>query len=120
MKNPKPTLRILLLACSLQLTASSFSQDIHFSQFFEAPLYRNPALAGIVNADVRVQTVYRSQWNSIANAYKTTSLNAEYKLPVAGDDYLTIGMQFFHDKAGTTNLTSTHALPAINYHKSLS
>ena len=78
--------QLFFLACSLSLAACSFAQDIHFSQFFEAPLYRNPALAGIVNADVRVQTVYRSQWNSIANAYKTTSLNAEYKLPVSGDD----------------------------------
>lgn len=111
---------LLFLACSLSLGVCSFSQDIHFSQFFEAPLYRNPALAGIVNGDVRVQTVYRSQWNSIANAYKTTSLNAEYKLPVSGDDYLTMGVQVFHDKAGSTNLTSTHALPALNYHKSLS
>ena len=112
--------KIFLLACSLQLMAISFAQDIHFSQFFEAPLYRNPALAGIVNADYRIQTVYRSQWNSITSAYKTTSVNAEYKLPVKGDDFLTLAMQVFHDKAGTTNLTTTHVLPALNYHKSLS
>lgn len=109
-----------LLLFVLPLALGSTAQDLHFSQFFEAPLYRNPALAGLVHGDVRVQTVYRSQWNSIANAYKTTSLNAEYKLPVAGDDYLTLGMQVFHDKAGTTNLTTTHVLPAVNYHKSLS
>lgn len=105
---------------SLLTAVGCFAQDLHFSQFFEAPLYRNPALAGIVSADVRVQTVYRSQWNTIANAYKTTSLNAEYKMPVTGDDFLTIGAQVFHDKAGTTNLTTTHFLPAVNYHKSLS
>ncbi|WP_121354279.1 PorP/SprF family type IX secretion system membrane protein [Flavisolibacter nicotianae] len=112
--------KLFFVACSISLAICSFSQDIHFSQFFEAPLYRNPALAGIVNGDVRVQTVYRSQWNSIANAYKTTSLNAEYKLPVTGDDYLTVGLQVFHDKSGSTNLTTTHVLPALNYHKSLS
>lgn len=110
----------MLLAFVLQLSVSGFSQDIHFSQFFEAPLYRNPALAGLVNGDVRVQTVYRSQWNSIANAYKTGSVNAEYKLPVTGDDYLTLGMQVFYDRAGSTNLTTTDLLPALNYHKSLS
>lgn len=112
--------KLFLIACSLQLTATVFSQDIHFSQFFEAPLYRNPALAGIVHGDYRIQTLFRSQWNSITNAYKTTSLNAEYKLPVKGDDYLTLAMQVFYDKAGTTNLTTTQLLPAINYHKSLS
>jgi type IX secretion system PorP/SprF family membrane protein len=112
--------KLFLLACGLQLSPVSFSQDIHFSQFFEAPLYRNPALAGLVHGDYRIQTVYRSQWNSITDAYKTTSLNAEYKLPVKGADYLTLAMQVFHDKAGTTNLTTTHLLPAVNYHKSLS
>lgn len=107
---------VLLFFASISL----FAQDIHFSQFFETPLYRNPALAGIVTGDYRVQAVYRSQWNSIANAYKTASLNAEYKMHVAGDDYMTIGVQAFYDKAGTTNLTTTHLLPAINYHKSIS
>ncbi|MDQ3278764.1 MAG: PorP/SprF family type IX secretion system membrane protein, partial [Bacteroidota bacterium] len=111
--------QLFLIACCVQMAVASFGQDMHFSQFFEAPLYRNPALAGLVNGDVRVQTVYRSQWNSIANAYKTTSLNAEYKLQVTGDDFVTVGAQVFHDKAGTTNLTTTHLLPAINYHKSL-
>ena len=112
--------KLFFIACVLQLAGNGFAQDIHFSQFFEAPLYRNPALAGIVNGDYRIQTVYRSQWNSITSAYKTTSINAEYKLPVKKDDYLTIAMQVFHDKAGTTNLTTTHVLPALNYHKSLS
>jgi len=112
--------KLFFIACSLQLSVVAFSQDIHFSQFFEAPLYRNPALAGIVNGDYRIQTVYRSQWNSITDAYKTTSVNAEYKLPIRNDDYLTLAMQVFHDQAGTTSLTTTHVLPAINYHKSLS
>ena len=113
--------KLFLLASSLFFFGFfSFAQDIHFSQFFETPLYRNPALAGLVNGDVRVQTVYRSQWNSVANAYKTTSVNAEYKLAVAGDDYMTVGMQVLNDKAGTINLTTTQLLPAINYHKSLS
>jgi type IX secretion system PorP/SprF family membrane protein len=116
----KKLYQTLLLLAVVILPATGDAQDLHFSQFFEAPLYRNPALAGIVSADVRVQTLYRSQWNSIANAYKTTSLNAEYKLPVAGDDFLTLGAQVFHDRAGTTNLTTTQVLPAVNYHKSLS
>ena len=97
------------------------AQDIHFSQFHETPLYRNPALAGIVTGDIRVQAVYRTQWNAIANAYKTGSLNAEYKMPVGtSDDFLTLGGQVFYDQAGTASLTTTHLLPAINYHKSVS
>ncbi len=99
----------------------SFSQDIHFSQFFEAPLLRNPSLAGIYKGDIRVQAVYRDQWNSVTNAYKTGSLNGEYKMPIGkADDFFTLGLQLLYDRAGTIGWTSVHVLPAINYHKSLS
>lgn len=46
---------LLALLGQRQLAA----QDIHFSQFFEAPLWRNPSSAGIFTGDVRVQVVYR-------------------------------------------------------------
>lgn len=97
------------------------AQDIHFSQFYEAPLLRNPSLAGIFTGDIRVQAVYRDQWNSVTNAYKTGSLNAEYKRAVGkGDDFVTVGLQMLYDKAGTVSWVSTHVMPALNYHKSLS
>lgn len=109
------------IAILVFLTISTTAQDIHFSQFYESALYRNPALAGIVNGDIRVQALYRTQWNSVAHAYRTGSVNAEYKMPVGkNDDYLTLGMQLFYDRAGTTDFTSTHVMPALNFHKSIS
>jgi type IX secretion system PorP/SprF family membrane protein len=112
---------VLMLMAALLSMAGATAQDIHFSQFFEAPLLRNPSLAGIYNGDVRVQAVYRDQWNSVTNAYKTGSLNSEYKMPVGkGDDFLTLGLQMLFDRAGTVAFTSTHVLPALNFHKSLS
>jgi type IX secretion system PorP/SprF family membrane protein len=97
------------------------AQDIHFSQFFEAPLWRNPSLAGIFTGDVRVQAVYRDQWNSVTDAYRTGSMNAEIKMPVGKlNDFVTVGLQALYDRAGTIGWTSTHVLPALNYHKSLS
>jgi type IX secretion system PorP/SprF family membrane protein len=112
---------ICIIACTLCVVSCAFTQDIHFSQFFEAPLLRNPSLAGIFTGDVRMQLVYRDQWNSLTNAYKTGSLNGEYKMPVGkADDYMTVGLQILYDRAGTIGWTSTHILPALNYHKSLS
>ncbi len=97
------------------------AQDIHFSQFFEAPLLRNPSLAGLFNGDIRVQGVYRNQWGNVTVPYKTGSFNIEYKKPIGHvDDYITTGLQLVYDKAGTTSFTTTNFLPAINYHKSLS
>lgn len=111
----------LALCFSALLQFKGYSQDIHFSQFTETPLLRNPALAGIFSGDLRVQAVFRSQWNSVTVPFQTSSLNAEYKLPVGhGDDFLTIGGAVLYDKAGTIGLTSTSVLPVLNYHKSLS
>jgi type IX secretion system PorP/SprF family membrane protein len=118
----KGLLKPFLILSALFITGvNAYTQDIHFSQFFETPLLRNPALAGIFNGDIRLQTVYRNQWNSVTTPYQTGSLNAEYKKPIGkGDDFITIGGQILYDKAGTIALQSTHILPALNYHKSLS
>ncbi len=114
----KPLLGLILL---LIISGNIYTQDIHFSQFFETPLLRNPALAGIFSGDIRVQAVYRNQWNSVTVPYQTGSFNAEYKKPIGrGDDFITLGGQVLYDKAGTVALQSTHILPAVNYHKSLS
>jgi type IX secretion system PorP/SprF family membrane protein len=113
-------LSVTLVCCLLQLTVKA--QDIHFSQFFEAPLLRNPSLAGIYEGDVRMQLVYRDQWKSITpSSFRTASFNGEYKMPVGkGDDFVTVGGQILYDKAGSAGLSTTHLLPVVNYHKSLS
>jgi type IX secretion system PorP/SprF family membrane protein len=117
-------LRITFLVSFLSTFAGAVNaQDVHFSQFFEAPLWRNPALAGIFEGDIRVQAVYRNQYPGfgVPNTYETGSLNAEYKMPVgSGNDFITVGGQFMYDKAGSINFSTTHILPAVNYHKSLS
>ena len=114
------TYKILLVAICLRFTDFVQAQDLHFSQFFESPLLRNPALAGLFEGDIRIQSVYRDQWNSVTTGYRSGSINGEFKKPVGnGDDFFTMGMQLFYDKAGTVSYTNTQILPALNYHKSL-
>ena len=114
-------IKFFVLAAAFICNTCVYAQDVHLSQFFEAPLLRNPSLAGIFSGDIRFQGVYRNQWGSVTVPYKTGSFNFEYKKPIGrGDDFLTTGMQVVYDKAGTTNFTTTSLLPAINYHKSLS
>jgi type IX secretion system PorP/SprF family membrane protein len=113
--------RVTKILVGLMMAMQVHSQDIHFSQFFEAPLWRNPSLAGIYTGDIRVQAVYRDQWNSVTNAYRTGSFNGEYKMKIGkADDFITAGVQLLFDRAGTIGWTSTHLLPALNYHKSFS
>lgn len=96
------------------------AQDLHFSQFYEAPLVRNPALAGLFEGDVRAQLVYRSQWGAITTPYQTGSMNGEVKFGVGkGEDFMTTGLQVLWDKAGSVALHTTHLMPVVNYHKSM-
>ena len=113
--------RLFMLMSVLFFHSITAAQDIHFSQFFEAPLLRNPSLAGIFNGDLRFQTVIRQQWAAVTVPYQTGSFNTEFKMPVGNaDDFLTMGGQFVYDKAGSTNFKTIQVLPAVNYHKSLS
>lgn len=96
-------------------------QDIHLSQFYETPLLRNPALAGIFTGDIRIQAVYRNQWNNVTIPYQTATLSGEWKMPIGRhNDFVTAALQMSYDRAGASRLQSTQLLPTLNYHKSLS
>jgi type IX secretion system PorP/SprF family membrane protein len=102
------------------LSFTGYAQDFTFSQFYEQPLLRNPALAGVFNGDLRVSMAYRDQWGSITVPFRTTSLSIEHKIPLNNQyDVLTIGSQMSMDGAGDIRLKRTQLLPVINFHKSL-
>ncbi len=116
MKNILPICLMIFIFC----TNKTYAQDPHFSQFFEAPLVRNPSLAGLFAGDIRFQAVYRNQWQSVTTPYQTGSVNFEYKQPIGrGNDFVTTGFQILYDRAGVTNFTTSNLYPALNYHKSL-
>jgi len=106
---------IIITACLATLTA--IGQDLHFSQFYDMPLLRNPALSGIFNGLYQASTIYRNQWNSVTVPYQTLALGAEYKLNGISLDApytLTLGLQVLRDQAGAANLTRTMYAPNIS------
>ncbi|MDI9358274.1 MAG: PorP/SprF family type IX secretion system membrane protein [Phycisphaerales bacterium] len=98
-----------------------FGQDFTFSQFYQTPLLRNPALSGIFTGDIRAIGVFRNQWQSVTVPFKTGAGSVEAKFPIKRwNDWITIGFQATYDRAGDLNLSRTQLLPAFNYHKSFS
>ncbi|HAI82693.1 MAG TPA: hypothetical protein DCL43_03415 [Chitinophagaceae bacterium] len=98
----------------------AIAQDITFSQFYEMPMLRNPALAGVFNADIRMSGMYRSQWGQVSVPFQTGGAGLEYKIPFNQyGDWITLGLQTTHDVAGDVRLKRTQVLPVLNFHKSL-
>ena len=111
---------LLFVLTTFCVCADLFAQDFTFSQFYEQPLLRNPALAGLFTGDLRVSMAYRDQWGSVTVPFRTTSLSIEHKIPVGDShDVVTIGSQMSMDAAGDIRLKRTQFLPAVNFHKSL-
>lgn len=105
---------------AITFPAALFAQaDIHFSQFYETSILRNPALTGVFSSDYKAGAYYRNQWSSISNPYITTSGYAEVRISVGrtSDDYLSMGLLGYSDKAGSIDQKITAFYPAINYNK---
>jgi type IX secretion system PorP/SprF family membrane protein len=87
-----------LLFCS----CFSFSQDIHFSQFWAQPLYLNSAQTGLFDGDYRVGGMYRNQWRSVPVPYATLSLFADtkFKKVLNQRNDIGVGLVFNNDISG--------------------
>lgn len=111
-------LSIILLAAASSATKA---QDLHFSQFYETSILRNPALTGLFSDDYKVTAVYRNQWSSISKPFQTALVSAETRIPVRGEanDFISVGLLGYYDKAGSINLQTTSVYPALNYNKCL-
>ncbi|MBS1775768.1 MAG: PorP/SprF family type IX secretion system membrane protein [Bacteroidetes bacterium] len=118
----KITKTIALTFFSLAIsTVVAQGQDIHFSQFYETAILRNPALVGIFSDDYKVSLQYRNQWSSISRPFVTGQFSFETKIPVNGEskDFFSAGILGYYDKAGSIDMKSLAIYPSISFNKSL-
>src|SRR5690606_28216911 len=64
--------KLLLFCCTWVLIFAVKAQDFHYSQFYAAPLYLNPALTGSTEFS-RVGVNYRKQWPGLAQDFSAYS-----------------------------------------------
>ncbi len=114
----KPVLLLWLLAGAV---LGAKGQDLHFSQYFNAPLLVNPANTGFSpDVDWRVGVNYRNQWANItSNPYKTFNAWGDVQLfnNLLDNGWVGVGGSILRDVAGSGGLTSTKAYGSIAYHQ---
>ncbi|MFT4152423.1 PorP/SprF family type IX secretion system membrane protein [Parafilimonas sp.] len=114
---------VFLFLMTVIAAAQAKAQDLHFSQYFNAPLLVNPANTGFEpEADWRAGINYRNQWAGIINnPYKTMSawgdaqlFNNRFENGWAG-----AGLALLKDVAGSGELSSTKVYGSFAYHQML-
>lgn len=112
----KQTIKYFFTTWLLVVFFAAEAQDFTFSQFYEKPMLRNPALAGVFDGDVRVSGVFRNQWQSVTVPFQTSAAGVEIKFKGIGqNDWITGGLEIVYDVAGDIKLKRTQILPVFNY-----
>ena len=110
-------MKILLISFFLFVTAllaslSAFAQDHMYSQFFNSPIYLNPALTGQFEGDLRLGLIYRNQFTSVPGGFNYISGSIDYNIPKFGGG---IGLLFTRSTEGTAFLNVNNIAGTYSY-----
>ena len=87
------------------------AQDMHFTQFYAAPVYLNPAFTG-ANVCGRVTMLYRNQWPGIKKTYSSYLLSMDHYFV---RQHVGTGLLLAVDEAGSGDLRTTLINPSFAY-----
>jgi type IX secretion system PorP/SprF family membrane protein len=96
-----------LLAAFVLLALRVQAQDIHFSQFFNAPYSLSPGNIGAFDGQYRIGGIFRQQWRSVTTPYRTFGLGGD-AADLAGVRGLGGGAWLYNDRAGDSHLNTFH------------
>lgn len=102
---------MLMVLGSLLLTKAHAQVDPHFTQYYVYPSWLNPALTGAFDGQYRVSGIYRSQWGSIINPFKTYGVSGE----ITTDKNINLGASVMKQSAGDGGYGYTTAYGSIAY-----
>ena len=107
------------LILSIAICSTTWAQDPHFSQFYNAPLQMNPAYIGVFEGSWRAGVNYRSQWASVLedNPYRTAAANYDAKIQVSRDDNMGLSFDVLDDQAGPAKFNQFKAHIGASYQK---
>jgi type IX secretion system PorP/SprF family membrane protein len=104
------------------MAGDTHAQDLHFSQYFNAPLLVNPANTGFnPDYDFRIGANYRDQWANVGTPYRTMSAWGDVKLFTNRfeNGWVGVGGALYKDMAGSGSLGTTKAYASVAYHQML-
>jgi type IX secretion system PorP/SprF family membrane protein len=102
-------LGICLLTAAVIRTAAQ--TDPHFTQNYTYPMYVNPALTGSSDGEYRASTIYRSQWGTISNPYRTMGVSFDTRT----NKNIALGVNLLNQSAGDGGFNYLSAYGSVAY-----
>ena len=96
----------------IMIVKLAFTQDLIYSQFYNAPGYLNPALNGQFEGDLRLNLIYRSQWTKAPGALNNYTFSADYQVPDFGGG---VGLIINKSSEGTAYLSKLNIAGVYSY-----
>lgn len=104
--------KFLVAIVMLLSAAGAFAQDHMYSQFFNSPIYLNPALTGQFSGDLRMNMIYRNQWTAVNGGLSYFSGSIDYNVPQFGGG---IGLIFNRGSEGSAYLNKNNLAATYSY-----
>lgn len=108
----KSKLKSIILALLLMITLKTRGQDYIYSQFFNAPVYLNPALNGEFKGTFRANLIYRNQWSAMSGDLNYMTASADYQFPSMPG---AVGIMFNSSTEGTAYLKKNNIAGIYSY-----
>lgn len=89
-----------------------FGQDHLYSQFFNSPVYLNPALNGQFEGDFRMNLIYRNQYTTSGNNSNYLTAAIDYNVPKFGGG---VGLMFTRSSEGDAFLNKNNISGIYSY-----
>jgi type IX secretion system PorP/SprF family membrane protein len=115
---------LLRIAGCVLLAVRAAAQDIHFTQFDQAPFNINPGLTGHFEGRHRFLFNQRTQWRSVTTPFTTWGVTYDWRIPGEFRLFRTnkprqgecppkhrpwnLGVSFYTDRTGDSRLTMNH------------
>jgi len=81
------------------------AQDHLYSQFYNAPIYLNPALTGQFDGSIRFNALYRNQWTGLTGDFSYLTASGDLNLQEINSG---IGLSFNRSSEGVAYLTKNN------------
>lgn len=101
----------LTCLCFIIVTEAIAQTDPHFTQNYTYPMYINPALTGSSDGEYRVSSIYRSQWGSLSNPYRTMGVSFDTRT----NKNISLGASLLNQSAGDGGFNYLTAYASVSY-----